>query len=241
MLQQPRTPINLVAVKIMMPTLFEAIAGENRTCTAFQTVITKTLWQPCFEMSTLHDDLNLDGLALNAADGASGGGTCRCTCNGRHEVLHINSVSNRKGTPLPPDVSGVPPAPVAACVVTGPARTLSGRAEGAPGAKVRHGFENARQRCWSGSCRFSHAAKAVTTALPPAAPKAASASAIDASTHAEFQAVKRFKTQCKQQVETEMQPDADSKFLFFRSFTFLLDENGQLNYNIDITEPKAWI
>ena len=28
---------------------------------------------------------------------------------------------------------------------------------------------------------------------------------------------------------------------FFRLFTFLLDENGQLNYNIDITEPKAWI
>ena len=28
---------------------------------------------------------------------------------------------------------------------------------------------------------------------------------------------------------------------FFRSFTFLLDENGQLNYNVDITEPKAWI
>ena len=27
----------------------------------------------------------------------------------------------------------------------------------------------------------------------------------------------------------------------FRSFTFLLDKNGQLNYNIDITEPKAWI
>ena len=31
--------------------------------------------------------------------------------------------------------------------------------------------------------------------------------------------------------------DAD----FFRLFTFLLDKNGQLNYNIDITEPKAWI
>jgi len=28
---------------------------------------------------------------------------------------------------------------------------------------------------------------------------------------------------------------------FFRLFTFLLDKNGQLNYNIDITEPKAWI
>ena len=27
----------------------------------------------------------------------------------------------------------------------------------------------------------------------------------------------------------------------FRLFTFLLDKNGQLNYNIDITEPKAWI
>ena len=28
---------------------------------------------------------------------------------------------------------------------------------------------------------------------------------------------------------------------FFRLFTFSLDENGQLNYNIDVTEPKAWI
>ena len=27
----------------------------------------------------------------------------------------------------------------------------------------------------------------------------------------------------------------------FRLFTFLLDENGQLNYNIDITEPKAGV
>ena len=27
----------------------------------------------------------------------------------------------------------------------------------------------------------------------------------------------------------------------FRLFTFLLDKNGQLNYNIDITKPKAWI
>ena len=27
----------------------------------------------------------------------------------------------------------------------------------------------------------------------------------------------------------------------FELFTFLLAENGQLNYNIDITEPKAWI
>ena len=29
--------------------------------------------------------------------------------------------------------------------------------------------------------------------------------------------------------------------VLFRLFTFLLDKNGQLNYNIDITEPKAWI
>ena len=31
------------------------------------------------------------------------------------------------------------------------------------------------------------------------------------------------------------------RHIFFRLFTFLLDKNGQLNYNIDITEPKAWI
>ena len=35
-----------------------------------------------------------------------------------------------------------------------------------------------------------------------------------------------------------MLPDAS---VLFRLFTFLLDKNGQLNYNIDITEPKAWI
>ena len=28
---------------------------------------------------------------------------------------------------------------------------------------------------------------------------------------------------------------------FLGLFTFLLDKNGQLNYNVDITEPKAWI
>ena len=37
-------------------------------------------------------------------------------------------------------------------------------------------------------------------------------------------------------------PRASSLFpsvVLFRLFTFLLDENGQLNYNIDITEPKG--
>ena len=108
MLQQPRTPINLVAVKIMMLALFEAFSEENRTFTALQNGMTKTLQQPCFERSTLCDDLNPDGLALNAVDGASGGKTC----NGRFGVLHFCPASNRQGTPLPPDVSRVPPAPL---------------------------------------------------------------------------------------------------------------------------------
>ena len=33
----------------------------------------------------------------------------------------------------------------------------------------------------------------------------------------------------------------DGSAVPFRLFTFLLDENGQSNYNIDVTEPKAWI
>ena len=225
MLQQPRTPINLVAVKIMMLTLFEAIAEENRTFTALQNVITRILQQPCFEMSTMHDDLNPDGLALNAVDGASGGKTCRCcrkaTCDGRFGVLQLCPASHRHGTPLPSNVSGVPHALVAAYVVTVPARptTPGGRAGGAPGAKgVCYGFQNTGSCRFGDSCRYSHTAKAVTPAS--AATKAAAVSAIDtdidASSYAEFQAFKRFKTQHTQQVETEMPRDAASKFMFVR-------------------------
>ena len=39
----------------------------------------------------------------------------------------------------------------------------------------------------------------------------------------------------------DLQGPRKSANIFFRLFTFLLDKNGQLNYNIDITEPKAWI
>ena len=40
---------------------------------------------------------------------------------------------------------------------------------------------------------------------------------------------------------TEGQHGRVQDAVVFRLFTFLLDKNGQLNYNIDITEPKAWI
>ena len=223
MLQQPRTPINLVAVKIMMLALFEAFSEENRTFTALQNVITKILQQPCFERSTQYDDLNPDGLALNAVERAIGSKTCRCCkknlCHGRYGVLQFCPVSNRHGTPLPLDVSKVPPALVAACVVTQAAtvRSPSGRAGGAQGTKaVCYGYQNTGSCRWGEACRFSHDTQTVTPALPPAAPKAAAVSAIDANSYAEFQAYKRFKTQHTQQVETEMPQDKAGKFLFIR-------------------------
>ena len=47
---------------------------------------------------------------------------------------------------------------------------------------------------------------------------------------------------CRSSRLTRFKPPAVVKyFVVFRLFTFLLDKNGQLNYNIDITKPKAWI
>ena len=48
--------------------------------------------------------------------------------------------------------------------------------------------------------------------------------------------------QAAKRKSTDAAPEQDgTRHEIFRLFTFLLDKNGQLNYNIDITEPKAWI
>ena len=231
MLDQPVTPINLVAVEHMTLALIEKLEPEDRTFMALSNATTSSLQQPNFELSTSHEEINPSCHDVHAITGTGAGkrsaGACRCRRTttrpgGLHGLLHFCLASNRHGAPLPPDVSHVPSASVAACKVAKAAHVPGARSPGAGagggagggGSKACWAFKSSGTCRLGANCRFSHGPAPVAPAA--AALAAPATSAVDAKSHAEFVAFTEFKRQHSQEVSSEMPSDAASKFFFVR-------------------------
>ena len=165
----------------MILALIEKLELENRTFTALSNAITSILQQPNFELSTNHEEINPSGHDVHAITGTGAGkrsaGACRCcrttTCpGGLYGLVHFCLASNRHGAPLPPDVSHVPSASVAACKVAKAAHVPGARSPGAGAGGGAGG--GGSKACWafksSGTCRFGLARTADFRTAPPLSP-----------------------------------------------------------------------